>query len=471
MKYLSRSKYIIAVLLFSAVMFSLISLVNHYQFRTYCLDLGLYNKIAYDYAHFKINDFQVFAEFGDKPTPCLADHFDLYLMIFSPLVYVFGTYTLLIVQILALLLGCLGMYKLISLYTENKLYPTLAALSFSLFFGVVHAAAYDYHSNVVIASVLPWFMYCFKKKSYAWSTFLLFFMFIGKENAALFVLFVVAGLAWDHRKDRKSLIYLAVYAVCCLVYSYIILSIVMPSLNTTGEYRGFARYAQWGDSFGSMFVYLISHPLETIAAFFDHPNKVEFFVCLLLSGGIICFAKPNYLIMLIPLAAQKMLANDLYFWGIEFQYNVEMAPVLVAGVFIILSGWKKQKIAGITAVASTALLILVSVYTTTNHTYCGIRKEQVRLFSHKHYTNDNIPVREAYKMIEAIPDTASVGAAMPLLPHVSLRKHVYLINHYYEEHFADYLFLLKTDVKDFDAVLENYSIVSNKDNLYLLKKR
>ena len=79
------------------VLYALISLLNHYFFRTYALDLGLYTNALYDYAHFRFNYSEVFKDHLEN---LLSDHFDLFLMLVSPFYYLFGTYTLLIVQII-----------------------------------------------------------------------------------------------------------------------------------------------------------------------------------------------------------------------------------------------------------------------------------------------------------------------------------------------------------------------------------
>src|ERR1700739_5017772 len=89
--------------------YSLICFVNHNNFRTYALDLGLYTRTLYDYAHFSFSYSEVFKEI---PENMLSDHFDLLLMIFSPLYWVFGNITLLVIQIVAIHTGAYGVYKL-----------------------------------------------------------------------------------------------------------------------------------------------------------------------------------------------------------------------------------------------------------------------------------------------------------------------------------------------------------------------
>ncbi|MBE9492615.1 MAG: DUF2079 domain-containing protein, partial [Bacteroidetes bacterium] len=153
---------LIIIIAFFAIIYSLISLINHYNFRTYALDLGLYTNALYDYIHFKWNDSCVFKVISEN---LLADHFDLYLIIFSPLSLIFGSYTLLIVQITAILIGGIGVYKYFSIIQSNNNLSLFATIYFYLFFGIFSAVSYDYHSNVIAAMIVPWFFYYFRLKN------------------------------------------------------------------------------------------------------------------------------------------------------------------------------------------------------------------------------------------------------------------------------------------------------------------
>jgi uncharacterized membrane protein len=67
-----------------AVIYAAISWVNHYLFRTYAFDLGLYNHTIYDYFHFRFND-SLLIEPIHRQRNQLGDHFDLMLMLVAPL--------------------------------------------------------------------------------------------------------------------------------------------------------------------------------------------------------------------------------------------------------------------------------------------------------------------------------------------------------------------------------------------------
>ena len=155
MELFKKHKFIIITSSSFVILYSLISLVNHYCLRTYALDLGLYTNAAFKYAHFQLADSSMIKEYSE---PILGGHFDLYLLLFSPLIYLFGTYTLLIVQIIALMIGGLGVYNYFRIIgAENKNTPVFFFFFFYPFFGVLGALSYDYHSVVVASSIVTWF--------------------------------------------------------------------------------------------------------------------------------------------------------------------------------------------------------------------------------------------------------------------------------------------------------------------------
>ncbi len=436
-----------AVLTVAGVLYALISLVNHYLFKTYALDLGLYTNALYDYAHFRPSDCSMFK---DVPKHLLSDHFDLYLIILSPLVYVFGSYTLLIVQIAAVLLGGWGIYKLIGLYTDDRLMPVLASAAFFFSFGIIQALAYDYHSNVLTAMMLPWLFYFLKKRQYGLSSLFVVLFVIGKENMSLWLFFVVLALMWDYRKDKKALWHLVCYAGFSIAYFFIINMIVMPRVGGSGG--GFARYSYLGDNYFEIGRTLLAHPklmfkllftstigLEEFVSLGGTPKqtvlasiansdytgvKEEFYWCALATGLILTLLKPNYLIMLLPLIGQKMFASQPNFWGISFQYSVEFMPVLVISSFLVILKLKHR-----TGRLVLVVALLISVILTTFYTI-GVPRSRVFLdqlcvYQGRHYEQKNFDIDYARQMMEQIPDDASVCASYMLVPHLAMRSEIF----------------------------------------------
>ena len=415
-----------AVFAVAGVLYVLISLVNHFLFKTYALDLGLYTHAMYDYAHFRVDDCSMFKA---VPQSLLSDHFDLYLAILSPLIYGFGSYTLLIVQITAVLLGGWGVYRLIKLYADDDLLPIFSVATFFFSFGIIQALAFDYHSNVLTAMMLPWLLYYLKQRRFGLASLFVVLFVIGKENMSLWLFFIVVALMWDYRKDKRALWHLGAYAAFSLAYFLIVNMIVMPRLGGNGG--GFARYAHLGDNYVDIAGRLLTHPLETLQVLFTNTNefpkydgiKEEFYYCALATGLLLTFLKPNYLLMLVPLVAQKMLSVDPTFWGVSFQYSIEVMPVIVISSFLVLVKLKKKAWRIVLAVVLLLSTVLTTFYT------IGVPKSEVWLdqlcvYQGRHYYQKAFDVHYAYEVIEMIPDEASVSAITPFVPHLAMRDEI-----------------------------------------------
>lgn len=467
---------IASVFTFAGVLFCLISLVNHYLFKTYALDLGLYTHFMYGYAHFRHPDLFMLHM---SPQSALSAHFDLWLVIFSPLSYVFGSYTLLIMQTAAVLFGGWGVYKLIGLYTDDALMPLLASAMFFLSFGVIQALAYDYHSNVVSAMMLPWLLYEIKKGRFGWASLFAILLVIGKENLSLWLVFIALALVWDYRKDKKTLWWLLGYALFAAAYFIVVNMVVLPRFGA----RGIMRYEYLGDNYLEIAKTLLLNPGETLRVLFTNTStfcrfdgvKAEFYVCALASGMLLTMLKPNYLLMLVPLVAQKMLATDGLLWGISAQYSVEFVPVLVVSSFLVLLKLKKR---GWRLALSLSLLVSVVLTTfyTTSHPRSFIFADQVCVFQDRHYKQKKFDARFARELIQQIPDNAHVCASSMFVPHLALREQIedFAYNPSTE---AEYV-LVTTREFDFSGNdtrkfrnIADYETVATDSTLFLLKRK
>ena len=467
-----------SVFILASVLYALLSLVNHYLFKTYTLDLGLYTHAMYDYAHFRMPDCSMFKPMAQS---ILSDHFDLYLIILSPLVYVFGTYTLLIVQIVAVLLGGWGIYKLIGLYTDDEWILVLTVAAFFFSFGIIQALAFDYHSNVLAAMLFPWLLYYIKQKRFALASLFVLLFVIGKENMSLWLFFVVVALMWDYRKDKKTLWYLAGYAVFALAYFFIINMLVMPRMGGSGG--GFSRYAYLGDNYAEIAKNLLTNPGEAIRLLFVNTSglsrfdgvKVEFYYCILASGLVLTLLKPNYLVMLIPLIAQKMLAAEGNFWGVSFQYSVEFVPVLIVSSFLVIVKLKKRLPRLLLACALLLSIVLTTFYTV------GVPKsfilvDQLCVYQGRHYKQSQFDAEYARQLIKQIPDDASVCASMTFVPHLVLRREIYDFYAVGDRVDTDYVLILDKylEMTRGDHPLfyrrDNYEIVSTDGTIYLFRR-
>ena len=217
---------------FFAVVFCSVSFTNYYVFRSAALDLGLYTNAIFDYAHFRFNDSSTFKII---PENLLSDHFDLMLMLISPLSYLFRNYTLLVIQNAALIFGGYGVFRYLQSREMNQNFCLAGMAIFYLQFSVFAAVGADYHSKVIAVSFLPWFFYYLHSKKFYASTFIFILIIICQENMSLWTTFVAAGaiLLFKTGIQRKIL---SVYIVISILYFFVITVYVMPSMSVSHSF-------------------------------------------------------------------------------------------------------------------------------------------------------------------------------------------------------------------------------------------
>jgi uncharacterized membrane protein len=422
-----KSRYLFIAIVVFGIIYSLISLVNHYLFRTYALDLGVYTNALYDYIHFQWNDSAVFKVVKEN---LLADHFDLYLILFSPFSLLLGSYTLLILQIAFVLIGGTGVYRYFRLTNKGESLPLYAAIYFWLFFGVFSAISFDYHSNVIAACLVPWFFYYLKKRKVFRTSMMILLILISKENVSLWLAFICLGLIVENRKDPFWRNYLVFAFLICLWYFFLITFVVIPHLSVTGTYDHF-NYSFLGNNFTDSLVYLLKHPLESLQVLFTnhthHPFgdfvKTEFNILVLLSGLPLLLLKPQYLVMLIPVYFQKLFNDNYLLWGSDAQYNIELAPILAIGIFSVIRKFRNRTLSKL-----TTFTVLVLAFGCTirimDSPILYTNKSKIRIYQASHYSRD-YPVSKVYWQLDRIPRNAVVSAQSPFVPHLAYRDNIY----------------------------------------------
>lgn len=423
----AEHRKLVVVLIVFGICYSLLSLVNHFLFKTYALDLGAYTNALYDYRNFNFNDSLVFK---DSKENLLADHFDLYLIIFAPLSFLFGTYTLLIVQILAVLFGGIGIYKYFNLDQTTKQRAISATLYFFLFFAIYTAIAFDYHSNVVAAMLVPWFFYHIKKKQIKYASIFLILILIGKENMALWMVFICFGSLLLYWKDKRLRFFFSIAIIGCIVYFLLVMNVIMPALSNSGSYAHF-DYAHLGGNMKEAIFYLISHPIDAVRTLFvNHTGdatgdyvKLELHLMLLFAGLPFLLKKPQYLIMLIPIFFQKLFHDNTNMWGVANQYSIEFAPIMSIGIFEVINKYKSENVKKWLGIGLT-IFSLACTIKVMDSPIAWIKKPNIRIYHKDHYSQ-NFDAKSVHKDLELIPQNAIVSAQTLLLPHLALRDHVY----------------------------------------------
>jgi len=482
-----------SVFLVFAVIYGLISLVNHYLYRTDALDLGMFNHAIYSFSHLKMNYFTL--DVWGNEINYFGDHFSPITVLISPFYYIFGTYTLLIIQIISILFGGFGIYKYVSLSHPKTYIPVLITIQFFSIWGIYSALSFDYHNNVIAAMLVPWLLYFYEKANKKY--FLLFFalIIISKENMALWMGFILIGLIVKRLMAEKGKIKvpeLLKFEIPLIVISFLyfglIIGIVMPLIRHGQGTDQLARYSLLGNTFTEICSTLFQHPKYLFSLLFESPLKdglgfgikSELHFMILVSGGFALLYRPYYLVMLIPIYAQKLLTGDLFYWGINRQYSIEFVPILSLCLSDFLATRKSTKTAyGIT---------IVTIISTLYFTFSSIEKNSglwydktnSAFYSKIHYRSP-LNISEINNTLTTLPDDAIISVSSVLSPHLAFRDKIYLFPVIKD---ATFIVLLTSKggtyplnepefLKKVDELLndDKYEVKYRKNDLLILKRK
>ncbi len=463
------------------LIFSAISFVNHYLFRTSAFDLGINNNALFDYAHFRWNNCMLMQPQFEN---ILSDHLTLLPLLASPLVWIFGSYTMLVVQLAGILFGGWGLYKFILYKTESTVWARLALIHFFSLWGIYSALSFDYHDNVMGAMFVPWiFLYFYQKNNFKLSCLVLLLL-ISKENMALWATFIGAGLALLEYKDRDLLKRGILISFVAAMYFMLAIKLIIPSLaNENREYLHF-HFSALGQNFEHAFVTIFTQPVYALKLLFiNHTNnpdgnfiKLELHVMALLAGAYVFLWRPHYLIMLIPIYAQKMYNDDLQKWGLNYHYSIEYVPILSIALFLFLYERKINIKWAVLAVAITFISSMASI----EHRQSKWHHKELFQFYHPDHYSTAYDAQKIHLALKRIPKESKVSAHFALVPHLALRETIYQFPHVgdaeiiailhdgrtyplSENEFADALEKLKHD-----AVWESFY---EQDGLYIFQKK
>jgi uncharacterized membrane protein len=421
----------LALLLFFALIYSLVSLVNQVNFRTSALDLGYEAQAVADFAH--LREPRVTLLLDAPPTAYLANHFSLTPALAVPLYYLVGpVWALLLLQIGAVLVGLVGAWRYARYMGASEGQANWALAFLGSQWGIFSALGFDFHNNVLGAMALPWLARWVAQQRWGRAALAAIFIVVSKENLALWLAFVLLGLAWQHRRQRAVVWRAGVGALLALGYFVVITHYLMPALDTTHRpYTQLARYGELGSSLPAIAWHLLTHPSQLWRTLFTNtlPDtaydyiKLELWAALLLSGGWALLRRPWYALMLVPILAQKLLANDAGFWGINYQYCIEIAPVLTLAVADTLASRRPASVRWSWALVPVVLFTIVTLYMRRSTWY---DRSTTNFLVGRHY-RPAYPDRAALQAALArVPAEVSLSASSSLAPHLTNRRDLFL---------------------------------------------
>ena len=466
-KQLKQPIFLISIIFFG--IYTLMVFLNHYYFRTNALDYGFYNQAFWDFAHFQGNSNTIFYPPLDN---YLQVHPAFTLIILSPLYWlfnwIFDTYTLLFIQNIFLIIGGIYTYKIVIEKTKNKLLAIIALLHYHFIWGHFSAIAFEYIDATIASCIVPLFFYYFDKKKYLVSTIAFLFIIISRENMPIWFIFISAFLIIIYYKDKKSVAFSGFYILASLSYLILIYKVIVPYYeNDSLSYWGFA-YSSLGENIPQAIGFIFKHPLQAIKLLFvNHSGdplydgiKAEFYYVFLLSGGFLLFLRPKYILLFIPIIAQKMFNDHYVRWGINIFYSIEIVSILPFVAYLIIADLRKIK--WIRFSNYLAIILLVSTFMTTivkmnSRKSKWYDKSKEKIYDSRFYKS-KYDLKKVYHYLDTINPELKVCASEKVVPHLAYRKEISMFPYIGN---ADYIFILRDsptyplNKEDFNKTLSN----------------
>jgi uncharacterized membrane protein len=283
---------------------------------------------------------------------------------------------------------------------------------------------------VVAAMLVPWFFYYFFQSRWLNCNIIFLLILITKENMSLWLAFIALGLIVHFKHDKSKIKRASIYGAIAITWFILLVKIIMPALFDKAIYAHM-HYEVLGSGFTEIIKNSITTPLHFFSLLFiNHSGnahadwiKTELHLFILISGGFLLLFKPQFLLMLVPIYAQKLFHNDVTVWGISSQYSIEFAPVLFLGAACVINDVKHLTTRKILLFLLPVLTVAVTIRS-FDHTYAYFDRTKQRIYQPEHWTR-NFDVPQTYLALNLIPTNAAVSAQSPFVPHLAEREHIY----------------------------------------------
>lgn len=425
----------------------LITFPNHYNFRTYALDLG-YSLQLLD-SHLRGNLFPKClstAEFSpDSRHSCVDPHVAPSVILAVPFYALGGAWGVLIHQ--WLFIGGMAIGFFVYAYYRTGLWPAglWTMIHFFGMWGITSLLAYDWHGEINGIVWVPWFLYALEAGN-PWLFFLGWIFFIGgKATLTLWGMWMAVVLMIIYRKpfQRRWLLIAACISLAWFFIGYYVykpdsrsisrmqaLFSYLGARNPLAVMQGQAPSPEY--SLAAIARTIISRPqlVWTLLLESPHPEavgvKAELHWSVLWSGGWSFLWKPVALVLLLPVYIYKLLAESYLIWGTLYQYSIEFAAILPIAVLWAAERWKGHYTFWLALAAGALGAHIMNLSLLSARYSLWYQGDHYRWYRIYHYTS-RYCYPKIHEGLRLIPRDASVAASSRLLPHIPPREKYYIL--------------------------------------------
>jgi uncharacterized membrane protein len=383
-----------------AVIYLLVGLFRHWNFAS-GFDLAIFDQAIWHMSRFETPASTV-SGYGN----ILGDHFYPILGLFAPLYWIVpAPETLIVAQALLLAASIVPVY----LFARTRL-PEGSALGLSvaygLFWGMQRTAMMDIHEMAFAPLFIATAILAIDQRRWRRLWIMSALLVLVKEDLIPLVAAFGALLILRRQFAQGAALLGGGLGVFVAV-----LAIVIPYFN---EGVGWSTRGAFG--------HVWERPWAAPVLFVTPPGKLLTILNWLAPFAFLPLRSP-YALLLIPIAASRLLSASPSHWGAGSHYSAPLAPILVMsaadGLARIAAGISRPEPRRKVIVAAVGASVVIAAIVPGHQPHW-------RLFRAAHY-QAVAARRAAPAALAVIPRDAAVVAQAPILPHLSQRVRIYVL--------------------------------------------
>lgn len=438
LKLLKLSKRKMVIILTFVVVLTLLyvgSLVvlRYYLFRTPNFDFGIFSQMYY---YMKETGLPMTTSERGYYLSHFSIHFSPILYLILPVFFILDSpVTLIVMQLLIVMSGAIPIYFICKNRKMTNFITLGLVLVYILYPTMRTGLFYDFHENKFLPVLLLWLIYFLDKRGGSEkqkNIGVIVFGFLAllvKEDAAIYVACIGIFQA-IYKKEKKDRIRGIILFGVSVIYFFIIFCFLNKYgqgsfITSVGRFSNLMTSSE--DGLVGMLINIVKNPAYAVSQLLNK-DKIEFILWTMAPLMFIPFLarKTSIFILMIPYMVMNLLTDYVYQYNIEFQYTYGSCTLLIYMVIIWFEGaenLKKKRLLIIMVI--TALLCSTSAMSTKNSYYKDAEENM----------EQNM---EIFRLLETIPEEASVRASTWFVPALSQRKEIYDLE---EDVEADYIIM------------------------------
>jgi uncharacterized membrane protein len=317
------------------------ALLQYYTFHAGTYDLVIFDQAVRSYSHFQLPTaiVKVHDGFGTGFS-VLGDHFSPILALLAPFYWIHsGPQTLLIAQSVLFAAAVPPLWVL----TRRELGSWAAycvVIAYAVAWPLGQAADFGFHevafAPVLTAILVERFSALRRGHGHWWQIVPAAIGLLAvKEDLGLLLagfglVVLVVSFRLPAADRRTARCFGAGFVVGGLACVMVISGVLLPAFG--GRPGFYWTYGRFGSSMSTAAWQMLTHPLVMVQTFVQPDYKVHTMLLLFTITAFLSVLSP-FLLMVLPLLAERMLSGDPLLWGTSFHYNAFLViPLLAAGI-------------------------------------------------------------------------------------------------------------------------------------------